>query len=243
MTDPLCARPEYATTNKSFWVGVDVEPAHLLHEREHKAKQLCAECPEKEPCAQWARDTEQIYGVWGGEGTTDRGFPVPEKIFINRTPVRDYLPGDEQCGTLRGLDKHLQAGEPPCPVCVRWAFAVPVCGEPSGVAEHRRTNSDTKCPKCFPEANNPAAAPSKPELTRADCGTPLGHKWHRHVRRERPCDDCCVFTCGRDSEYAQHRRYGEWIDPACRAAHAAANALRRLNKRNKEDNAPLVAVG
>ena len=31
-----------------------------------KAKKICAECPAKEPCLEYAMEANEQYGVWGG---------------------------------------------------------------------------------------------------------------------------------------------------------------------------------
>ena len=232
--DPLCARPEYSTTSSIFWVGPETEPAHLLNEREHRAKQLCWECPERVPCGQWARDREEKHGVWGGEGTADRGFVPNAEILVGGTPLRDYLPGDEQCGTIRGVANHIARKERICPVCVRWAFEMPECGTPSGVAHHIRVNADLNCKLCFPATRTKKKRKVVPEprYSRRDCGTSTGPEWHRLVKKEPPCSNCSFFVCGTDAGYAGHRRYQEVPCPACRAAHAAEN--RRRRRANKE---------
>ena len=35
-------------------------------EQAEEAKAVCHRCPVQEPCLQWALDTRQEYGVWGG---------------------------------------------------------------------------------------------------------------------------------------------------------------------------------
>ncbi|QIJ60918.1 WhiB family transcriptional regulator [Streptomyces sp. JB150] len=37
-----------------------------------QAKAVCRRCPVREPCLQWALDTDQSIGVWGGTGETER---------------------------------------------------------------------------------------------------------------------------------------------------------------------------
>ncbi|HLL37389.1 MAG TPA: WhiB family transcriptional regulator [Streptomyces sp.] len=37
-----------------------------------QAKAICRRCPVREPCLQWALDTDQTIGVWGGTSETER---------------------------------------------------------------------------------------------------------------------------------------------------------------------------
>lgn len=36
------------------------------------AQKICSMCPEQEPCLQWALDTGEEYGIWGGVQPRDR---------------------------------------------------------------------------------------------------------------------------------------------------------------------------
>ncbi len=51
-----------------FPIG-DTEPA--LRQL-HRAKQVCAGCPVREACLQWAVDIRQDHGVWGGLSAAER---------------------------------------------------------------------------------------------------------------------------------------------------------------------------
>lgn len=37
-----------------------------------QAKQVCAACPVKPECRQWAIANDEVYGVWGGTSETER---------------------------------------------------------------------------------------------------------------------------------------------------------------------------
>jgi WhiB family redox-sensing transcriptional regulator len=43
-----------------------------------KAKEICALCPVRKPCLQFALDNEE-YGVWAGTTTVERGRRKPNK--------------------------------------------------------------------------------------------------------------------------------------------------------------------
>ena len=54
--------------------------------RETKAAALCAVCPGRLPCRDWARDRRE-FGYWGGENEEERtraGFPVPNPVGSRR---------------------------------------------------------------------------------------------------------------------------------------------------------------
>lgn len=36
------------------------------------AQKICSTCPEQVPCLQWALDTNEEYGIWGGVQPRDR---------------------------------------------------------------------------------------------------------------------------------------------------------------------------
>ena len=40
--------------------------------RERAAKQVCASCPVAQACLNWALQTREPYGVWGGKSTEER---------------------------------------------------------------------------------------------------------------------------------------------------------------------------
>jgi WhiB family redox-sensing transcriptional regulator len=40
--------------------------------RERAAKQVCASCPVTRQCLNWALQTREPYGVWGGKSTEER---------------------------------------------------------------------------------------------------------------------------------------------------------------------------
>ena len=40
--------------------------------REARAKAICQECPVRDPCLEFALDTSQKYGIWGGMSDKER---------------------------------------------------------------------------------------------------------------------------------------------------------------------------
>jgi WhiB family transcriptional regulator, redox-sensing transcriptional regulator len=52
-------------------------PAHFEHKpereaREARAKAICARCPVRAECLDWALETREPFGVWGGYSETER---------------------------------------------------------------------------------------------------------------------------------------------------------------------------
>ena len=57
--------------------GVFFPPAHFEHKpervaREAKAKAICARCPVRLACLDWALTTREPHGVWGGYAESER---------------------------------------------------------------------------------------------------------------------------------------------------------------------------
>ncbi len=59
--------------NILFFGGDDGESELERQTRESHAKSICHTCPVKEPCLEFAMDTNQKYGIWGGHTDKERG--------------------------------------------------------------------------------------------------------------------------------------------------------------------------
>lgn len=55
-----------------FFPPFDVEPTAARLERESAAKAICAECPVRVECLEWALTVGEPYGVWGGYSESER---------------------------------------------------------------------------------------------------------------------------------------------------------------------------
>lgn len=49
-------------------------------QRADTAKRLCAHCPVIDDCLQWALDTDERYGVWGGLNPRERREMIRRRI-------------------------------------------------------------------------------------------------------------------------------------------------------------------
>lgn len=69
--DPLCSQvdPDMFFPVETFQGAMRSSEVYL-HEKEVKA--ICAECPLKAPCAEYALKDLEIQGIWGGLSWTDR---------------------------------------------------------------------------------------------------------------------------------------------------------------------------
>lgn len=58
------------------------EPKRERMARENAAKEICAACPVRHPCHDYAVTSGEAFGVWGGIGETER------RAILEGTPVR-----------------------------------------------------------------------------------------------------------------------------------------------------------
>ena len=79
--DALC-RAE--NENPEDWFPIGAGPAAKA--REHYAKSVCRFCPALQACGQWAIQTRQPFGVWGGMSEAER------RAILRRRGVR--MPAD-----------------------------------------------------------------------------------------------------------------------------------------------------
>jgi WhiB family redox-sensing transcriptional regulator len=58
--------------NASAFYSPSGERGHARRRREDRAREICRNCPVREPCASFAHTTQERYGVWGGMSEHDR---------------------------------------------------------------------------------------------------------------------------------------------------------------------------
>lgn len=61
-----------------FFGPTGFESKHERQVRERAAKAVCATCPAITACRNYALETGEAYGVWGGLGETDRRAVIAE---------------------------------------------------------------------------------------------------------------------------------------------------------------------
>ena len=59
--------------NSLFFGAEDGESEHERQTREAHAKTICQSCPVRQPCLEFAMETNQKYGIWGGYTDKERG--------------------------------------------------------------------------------------------------------------------------------------------------------------------------
>ena len=113
MVDPAraCA-PEHG--NAALFTSDDAEELH-------QATTLCRQrCPFRAECGEWAAETKQAYGVWGGKARTrggkartPGGLPVTPELVRTTSPRRiKDLTEDDQAAIIReGLSNGLKLGQ------------------------------------------------------------------------------------------------------------------------------------
>lgn len=89
-----------------------------------QAKAVCRRCPSVELCLQWALETREEYGVWGGLSEADRRAILRRR---GRGTGRGAKPKQEkeprpprkpaECGTRPGYHKHYREKTPYCTPC------------------------------------------------------------------------------------------------------------------------------
>lgn len=84
------------------------------------AKRVCARCPVRLHCRDFALKTRQEYGVWGGMSEEARRLAWrrdnPPLVFANRRPRKDGV----KCGTAQGFARHKRLHEAVCDPCKAW---------------------------------------------------------------------------------------------------------------------------
>lgn len=61
-----------ASDGAIFFPPIHFEPKPEREAREAKAKAICAQCPVRAECLDWALTTREPYGVWGGYSERER---------------------------------------------------------------------------------------------------------------------------------------------------------------------------
>lgn len=86
----------------------------------HEAKKICATCPVQAACGQWAIETGERNGVWGGMSQQElrqrrRRFTSKAKTGTVKAPPKKREP--VKCGTRGGYQKHLREKTEICAPC------------------------------------------------------------------------------------------------------------------------------
>ncbi len=74
------------------------------------AKRICAGCPSRGPCAQYALDNDEHFGCWGGQSERQRRLGRSGIVSV-LAPIHHGTPG--------GYNTHLRRQDAPCDACRR----------------------------------------------------------------------------------------------------------------------------
>jgi WhiB family redox-sensing transcriptional regulator len=66
-TDAACR-----AVDPNLFFGPQHEPREVKAAREARAKTVCATCPVRQPCLEFAISTNEPFGVWGGLNELER---------------------------------------------------------------------------------------------------------------------------------------------------------------------------
>ena len=84
-------------------------------ERIDEAKRICATCPVREECLEYALVNFITHGIWGGTSERERRSLRRQQRIDSGAGRRGPQPLG--CGTRAGAGRHRQHGEPVCEEC------------------------------------------------------------------------------------------------------------------------------
>ncbi|MGA4692320.1 MULTISPECIES: WhiB family transcriptional regulator [Rhodococcus] len=69
---PWQSRADCRLIDPSIFFPPDDESRGMRQRRERTAKQICTSCPVRIPCRDYALETRERHGIWGGTSESDR---------------------------------------------------------------------------------------------------------------------------------------------------------------------------
>jgi WhiB family redox-sensing transcriptional regulator len=83
-------RPKWMRKKNCFDEPVDTfYPAPGDVERLRRAKSICKECEVRQDCLQFALDTNERFGIWGGKSARERSLILRAQRLLARPHDRD----------------------------------------------------------------------------------------------------------------------------------------------------------
>jgi WhiB family redox-sensing transcriptional regulator len=80
----------------------------VVNDGARSAKAVCDSCPVQFECLEWACDTGEQHGIFGGKSPRERSRYRTYKEGVTNWKL---------CGTSRGIKEHDAKGEPQCGAC------------------------------------------------------------------------------------------------------------------------------
>lgn len=74
---------------------------------------VCARCPVREACLEWALRNGERHGTWGGKSENQRKRLIRSLRDSGALPTRPPV----RCGTTGGYERHYRLGETACDEC------------------------------------------------------------------------------------------------------------------------------
>jgi WhiB family redox-sensing transcriptional regulator len=81
--------------------------------RQAQAKALCATCPVREECLEYALERSEVFGIWGGLNGKERRDVIRERKRADGVVSARPFPH----GTEWGARRHREEGTRPCEPC------------------------------------------------------------------------------------------------------------------------------
>lgn len=84
------------------------------------AKGVCARCQVREQCLEYAMQSVEVHGVWGGLTHRERVALRREQRIEQGLPANGPMPSQRsvaKCGTVSGYNRHRREGEETCELC------------------------------------------------------------------------------------------------------------------------------
>lgn len=92
--------------------------AHETGNPSSQAKQICATCPHRLPCLEYAIDNHEEHGIWAGRNRTEIQAVRRRRRDMGWTTGANKRKGRH--GTTAGANEHRRNNEPLCAAC-QWA--------------------------------------------------------------------------------------------------------------------------
>jgi WhiB family transcriptional regulator, redox-sensing transcriptional regulator len=95
-----------------LFFGPEHEGVRAREIRQAQAKALCATCPVRAECLEFALERSEVYGIWGGLNGKERRDVIKARKGTNGVSTKPFPHGTEW-----GARRHREEGTRPCDIC------------------------------------------------------------------------------------------------------------------------------